>query len=420
MKKKPTALFRWLVLVVISLAMFGNYYLYDSVAPVASLLKSQLGFTQTDIGQLNMYYSIAAIIALVFGGAFIDKYGTRISILVFGSFCSLAGLVTMLSDDMMVMLTGRLILGLGAEPLIVGITVAVAKWFKGKEIAFAMGVNLMIARSGSLFANKAPAWFPEVFDHWQSALQFAAIIGLFCGGAALIYFFQEGYGKRKYTLGEGGDTDKLSFKGFFNYNGSYWLIVLLCLTFYSAIFPFYSTFSFLFFEEFKGLSTADAGGLLAFLPISSMFATPLIGLLVDFKGRRASLMALGSVLLMPVFLLIAYTSVNLIIPVAMLGIAFSLIPAIMWPSVAFVVEEKKLGKAYAFMTLLQQAGVAGMNWLLGWLNESNAASADNPLGYIPMVWALSTLGILALIFSLWLRKIETGPRSHGLEKSTIK
>jgi MFS family permease len=420
MKKKPTALFRWLVLVVISLAMFGNYYLYDSVAPVASLLKSQLGFTQTDIGQLNMYYSIAAIAALVFGGAFIDKYGTRISILVFGSVCSLAGMVTMLSDNMMVMLTGRLILGLGAEPLIVGITVAVAKWFKGKEIAFAMGVNLMIARSGSLFANKAPAWFPELFDHWQSALRFAAVIGLFCGVAALVYFFQEGYGKRKYALGEGGDIDKLSFKGFFNYNGSYWLIVMLCLTFYSAIFPFYSTFSFLFFEEFKGLSTAAAGGLLAFLPISSMFATPLIGLLVDFKGRRASLMTLGSVLLMPVFLLIAYTSVNLIIPVAMLGVAFSLIPAIMWPSVAFVVEEKKLGKAYAFMTLLQQAGVAGMNWFLGWLNESNAASANNPLGYIPMVWALSALGILALVFSLWLRKVETGPRSHGLEKSTIK
>lgn len=419
MKKKPTALFRWLVLVVISLGMFGNYYLYDSIAPVASLLKSQVGLSQSDIGQLNMYYSIAAIVALVFGGAFIDKFGTRLAILIFGGLCSLAGIVTMLSDNVVVMLTGRLVLGLGAEPLIVAITVAVAKWFKGKEIAFAMGVNLMIARSGSLFANKAPAWFPEIFEHWQSALKLAAVVGLLCGLAALIYFFQEGYGKKKYSLGEGGETDKLSFKGFFSYNRSYWLIVLLCFTFYSAIFPFYSTFSFLFFEEFKGLSAADAGGLLAFLPISSMFATPLIGLLVDFKGKRATLMTLGSFLLMPVFLLIAYTSVNLIIPVAMLGIAFSLIPAIMWPSVAFVVEEKKLGKAYAFMTLLQQAGVAAMNGFLGWLNENSGASVDNPLGYMPMVWTLSTLGILALVFSLWLRKIETGPKAHGLEKSSI-
>ena len=126
-------------------------------------------------------------------------------------------------------------------------------------------------------------------------------------------------------------------------------------------------------------------------------------------------MSIGSILIMPVFLILAYTSLNLKIPVIMLGLAFSLIPAIMWPSVAYVVKENKLGKAYALMTLLQQGGVAGLNWTLGFLNDSSGASALNPQGYLPMIWTLSILGIFGLIFSIWLRKIERSPKGHGLE-----
>ena len=180
------------------------------------------------------------------------------------------------------MLIGRILLGFGAEPLVVAVTVAIAKWFKGKEIAFAMGINLMIARSGSLFANKVPSLFEDVFKSWKGPLEVAALIGLLCVVAGIIYFFQEDYGRKKYHLGKGGDTDKLSIKGFFSYSKSFWLIVLLCFTFYSAIFPFYSTFSFLYFQEFHGLERSAAGDLLSFLPIAAMFATPLIGLLIDF------------------------------------------------------------------------------------------------------------------------------------------
>lgn len=407
--------FRWLALIIMSLAMFGNYYLYDSIAPVADLLISDLNFSQANIGTLNMVYSIAAIGALLFGGIFIDKYGTRVSILLFGSICAIAGICTMITPNFYIMLLGRTLLGLGAEPLIVAITVAIAKWFKGKEIAFAMGINLMIARAGSFFANKTPSIFSEFFMTWEKPLQLAALIGLLCVIAGLVYYFLEGYGKKRYTLGKGGETDKLSIKGFFAYNKSYWLVVLLCFTFYSAVFPFYSTFSFLYFSEFHGLERSVAGNLLAFLPITTMFATPLIGLLVDFIGKRASLMSFGAILIMPVFLIMSFTSVDLHVSVAMLGLAFSLIPAIMWPSVAYVVKENKLGKAYAFMTLLQQAGVAGFNWLLGYLNDSSGASSDNPQGYIPMIWVLSILGILGLVFSIWLRKIERGPNARGLE-----
>ncbi len=144
---------RWIALIVASIAMFGNYYLYDSVSYVADLLKGSLGYTDTNIGQLYSFYSIAAIGILFFSGVFIDRFGTRISILIFGIICAIAGIVTAVATDLFTMLSGRFLLGLGAEPLIVAITVALAKWFKGKELGFALGINLFIARLGSIVAD---------------------------------------------------------------------------------------------------------------------------------------------------------------------------------------------------------------------------------------------------------------------------
>ncbi len=406
---------RWTALLFASLAMFGNYYLYDSIAPIADLLSSELGFTDGMIGNLNSYYSWASILALIFGGIFIDKFGTRISILIFGSICTVAGIVTMLDGNIILMLLGRTLLGLGAELLIVAITVAIAKWFKSKALGFAMGINLFIARGGSWFADKSPNFFEGHYTSWQPPLIIAAIIGVLCVLGGLIYFFLEKYANQKYKLTKAEETDKLSFKGLFTYSKSFWAIVLLCVTFYSAVFPF-RTFAIKFFQHYFDISRSEAGDLLSFLPMASMTATPLIGLLVDFVGKRSSFMLLGSIIMMPVFLLMAYSNIQLLIPVSLLGIAFSLIPAIMWPSVAYVVDVKVLGSAYALMTLIQQLGVGGMNKLLGKLNDISGASASTPEGYQPMIWALSVLSILAFGFSIWLRSLESGPNAHGLEK----
>jgi MFS family permease len=154
------------------------------------------------------------------------------------------------------------------------------------------------------------------------------------------------------------------------------------------------------------------------LPFAAMFATPLFGLLVDKIGKRALFMAFGSFLLMPVYVIMAYHLTPLWVPIAMMGVAFSLIPAVMWPSVAYIVEERRLGTAYAVMTLIQQIGVAGMNWLIGRTNDAFQASAANPLGYAPGMWIFSGLGFLALIFAILLRRQETGPDAHGLETIT--
>ena len=127
-----------------------------------------------------------------------------------------------------------------------------------------------------------------------------------------------------------------------------------------------------------------------------MIMTPLFGLWVDRVGKRSLFMMVGSVMLVPVYLMMAYTSVPLVVPMAIMGIAFSLVPAVMWPSVAYIVEERRLGTAYSVMTLIQQIGVAGMNWLIGRTNDTFGASADNPMGHAPGMWIFSVLGFLAL------------------------
>ncbi len=414
-RNEPSPFYRWVVLFFISLAMFGNYYVYDSIAPIADLLKSQLGFSDEQIGSLYSVYSIAAIIVLLIGGYVIDKFGTKISTFVFAVLCTIAAILTMVSPQIEIMMAGRVLLGLGAEPLIVAITTALAKWFKGKELGFAFGINLMIARLGSVAADNSPSWASDYFTDWQSPLFLAVIISLTCIIGAVVYWVMESKAEKKYSLGSAGQTDKLDIKQLYKFNLSFWLIVGLCITFYSAIFPF-RTFAIKFFMEAHGASREMAGFLNSILPTSAIIATPLFGLLVDKVGNRALFMAFGSLLLVPVYLLMAYTDISLYVPIIMMGVAFSLIPAVMWPSVAYIIEEKRLGTAYSLMTLIQQIGLAGMNWLIGKSNDIGGASADNPEGYNIGLWIFSILGFLGLIFSYYLRKIEKGPRGHGLEQ----
>jgi MFS family permease len=154
------------------------------------------------------------------------------------------------------------------------------------------------------------------------------------------------------------------------------------------------------------------------LTLFAMFATPLFGLAVDRIGKRAVLMMFGSMLLIPVYLMMAYTRVNLYVPMAMMGVAFSLIPAVMWPSVAYIVEQAKLGTAYGLMTMIQNIGLFGFNLLIGWANDYGNASAANPAGYHLGMWIFSILGFLGVFFAFLLRQRENGPHGHGLETIT--
>jgi MFS family permease len=415
-KKEPSAFSRWVVLLFLSIAMFGNYYVYDSISLVADQLKSQLNFSDLDIGQLYSYYSIAAIIVLIFGGILVDKWGTKKSAIVFAIICTIAGFMTAFGSSLYVMLAGRFLLGVGSEPMIVAVTVAIAKWFKGKQLSFALGVNLFLARAGTYAVDNSPSIFPGAYSGgYQGPLFIAAVIGILSFGGIIIYAMLEHRGEKIYTLGEGTSTDKLNVKDFFKFNKSFWYITLLCVTFYSAIFPF-RAFAVKFFMESHHVTREVAGSLISWLPLAAMIATPLIGLLVDYIGKRALLMTFGSILLLPVYLIMGYTQISLYFPVIMMGVAFSLIPAVMWPAVAYIVEEKRLGSAYALMTLIQQIGMALFPIVVGVANDYEGASATNPVGYHLGMWVFSILGVLGLIFAYLLRKSETGPNGHGLEE----
>jgi MFS family permease len=402
----PPASYRWIVLAFVSLSMMANYYVFDALNPVGPFLEEQLGFTQAQIGLLDSAYNIAALLVLLAGGIIIDRAGTKRAMVGFGVVTALGGLLIAWSPGgHSGMLAGRFVLGLGAEPLIVAITTVLAKWFKGKELAFAMGLNLTLGRLGSVAADNSRNFAGGLFTGWQPPLVFAAVIGGICIVAGVIYAVLERNAEQRYALGRAGESDKLVLADLLKFGRAYWWSVGLCVTFYSAVFPF-RRFANIFFTDARGVSPETAAWLNGLLPLTAMVATPLFGLLADRIGKRALLMAIGSVLFMPTFWLLAHTTLPIYIPVAMLGVAFSLVPAVMWPNVAYIVEEQRLGTGLALMTLCQQIGWASMAWGLGHLNDAAGASAANPAGYQPGMWLLSGLSVLGLFFAAMLWRHE--------------
>ena len=440
-RPEPSRLYRWMVLLFVAVAIGGNYYIYDSINPLERIFIDKLGFSATAFGWLNSSYSVAAVATLLIGGIVIDRIGTKKAMTVFAAICLLGAVLTAARGRPGVMIAGRTVLGLGAESMIVTATTVLAKWFKGKELSFAFGINLTISRLASVAADNSPTWANRAFypqgpngePSWQGPLLIAvgaAVLAVVC---SIVYWILESRAEARYKLGQAGSIDKLEFGQIFRFNPSYWFVVGLCFTFYSAIFPF-RTFAIDFFtnkilaahggvtasEALRVLAHERAGFFNSLLPLSAMIATPLFGLLADKIGKRAFLMIFGSILLIPVYLLMGYTNISLYVPVCMMGIAFSLIPAVMWPSVAYIVDQNRLGTAYALMTLIQQIGFFILNLLIGKANDYTHAGLDNPGGYGLGMWIFSILGFVGLAFAILLRVRETGPHGHGLETITAK
>src|SRR5258707_7236494 len=183
----PSRAYRWMVLVVIALAMFGNYYVYDCIAPIADLLAKQLGFSDSNIGLLQAIYSIPNVIMVLIGGYVVDRIGTRKALLIFGTICLIGAIVTALSGKLTVMATGRLIFGLGAESLIVAVTTAVAKWFRGKELSFAFRIQLMISRLGTLLAQNSPHLAKGAYCNWRFPLLISIAFRSVCLDCPIAY-----------------------------------------------------------------------------------------------------------------------------------------------------------------------------------------------------------------------------------------
>lgn len=439
-KLQPGALMRWTILLFISLAMFGNYYIYDSISPLADVLKDQLNFSDSNIGLLNAVYSLPNVIMVLIGGIIIDRIGTRKSVFIFTLLVFLGSVITALHGSLFMMAAGRLVFGLGAESMIVAITTIVARWFKGKELSFAFGLNLTVARLGSFLALNSPTWGKGLYEYWQTPLWITVAAGLSAVVFILIYYMLDVYAAKRYALPKEGEQDKIELKEIFRFGTSFWFITALCVTFYSAMFPF-QTFAIKYFQEAHGTTREVGGNLSSILTLAAMIFTPLFGLLSDRIGKRPYLMMFGSLLIVPVYLIMAYKidlasplglhgaipihfdffdihseiPAYLIIPMSMMGIAFSLIPAVMWPSVALVVDNSKLGTAYGLMTMIQNIGLFAFNLIIGFANDISLASPENPEGYNLGMWIFSILGFLGLLFAFMLKKNEAKLGEKRLE-----
>lgn len=438
-RPQPSRRYRWIVLLFVSMAMGSSHYIYDSINPLEGVFSQRLGFSATTFGWLNSAYSVTAILTLLIGGIIIDRLGTKKAITAFALICLLGATLTAARGLPGTMVAGRAVLGLGGESIIVAATTVLAKWFKGKELSFAFGIKITISRLASVAADNSPTWANKVFypngpagdPSWQGPLLLAVGAGVLSVLCAGIYWALETRAEERYEPAKTGLPENIDISQILRFNRSYWFVVGLCFTFYSAIFPF-RTFAIGFLtnkilaahggisasETMRVLAHQRAGMFNSLLPLSAMVATPLIGLLSDRIGKRAFFMMFASILLMPVYLLMGYTNVSLFIPLCMMGVAFSTIPAVMWPSVAYIVDPKRLGTAYALMTLIEQIGFFVLNLLIGKANDSAHAGLQNLAGYRPGMLVFSLLGFVGLAFAILLRLRETGPYGHGLETIT--
>lgn len=441
---------RWLVLVLISLTMFANYYFYDALSPLKSLLQTRLGWQSSDYGFFVSAYSIPNVFfaMAVIGGIILDKLGIRITgfmfivFMVLGSALTAYGATDLYANGgpgyhfmdsflpsypptLKMMSLGFFLFGLGAETSIVVFTKAIVKWFKGKELALALGLNVSFGRLGMAFAMFVSPQIVEKASNWYMAIWFGTmllLIGLLSFLVYLVYDFKLDK-QIKYKLSQ-DDAEKFSFSdlGKLLTNRSFIYIALLCVTFYSAVFPFVKFAPDLLSNKF-GMDTALAGWITSILPFGTILFTPLFGYYTDTRGKSATLMIYGSILLVIVHLLFALTTITPYVPMFMLGVAFSLIPAAMWPSVSKIVPENRLGTAYGLMFSIQNIGLWAFPNLIGKvLDISNPnvtpetlAAGTERYDYTNPVLMLTLLGVLGVVFAFLLKK-DDKVSGFGLEQ----
>lgn len=402
--------YKWLVLALCAVAISGNYYAFDSLAPVAGLLRGERGLSQSQIGLLNAVTGLPNIPLSLVGGVLIDRFCASRTAVAMAALAFAGALLTAAGEPFEVMLLGRLLFGTGQETLLIALLAGIASWFEARSAALAMSLLFSLARVGSYMADISPNWAPGLYARgWQPPLWLAAgLTGVSLAGA-LAYRALDARRGRAAAGGAHGWTFHLT-----GFDRSFWYILALNVLFASVFFPFRSTFAIVYFQDAKGLTLAQAGLVNSWVFFTAIFATPVFGLIADRFGQRAMLLTLGAGLMPLTFLTLGATHWSLWISTAMMGLSFSVVPAVIWPATAMLVEPRRLGTAYGLINVLQSAGLAACNLAAGWLNDVGHAGPQNPAGYAPMLWLfglLATLGFAATA-ALWAR--ESGPHGHGL------
>jgi MFS family permease len=414
--------YRFTILMFISLIVLGSYFAYDSIGALAPTLIDALHLNRSTIGNLYTAYSVAAILIVFFGGMLYDKLGPRRASLLFCSLVLVGAVIVAFAHSTWELFAGRLIFGAGSESLIVVQSAIISRWFKGKEMALAFGIALTISRVGTLFSFNTEQLISDYFGSYRIALWAAAGFCLFSVLCNLVYIAMDSYGEKVLALPKPDAGDRIVFSDIKKFNSSFWFVVLLCVTFYSAIFPFTalatdmfhdkwgiplvseSTGSFLvqIFGNFLHMFST-APGMTSIIIFASMVFAPFAGDLIDRIGKRATLMVVGSLILIPAHLIMGIAHWNPIPSMVALGAAFVLVPAAMWPSVPLVVEEKRVGTAFGLMTAIQNLGLGLFPFLNGKLRDVTGT-------YTATQVMFAGLGVVGLIFALLLLRSD---RRHG-------
>lgn len=439
---------RWTALGILSFTMFAGYLFNEIVSPMKPMIDRIYGWDGSDFGMFFSAYGWFNVffVMLVIVGVLLDKLGIRFStitsviIMIAGAslkyfaFKTDFGGATIAGFDaqLMVASLGYALFGVGVEYAGITVSKSVVKWFKGKEIALAMGMQVAIARLGSFVPLAFGAKIASMTSIPTTILfgVLFLIIGFF---GFLVYNVMDRKLEKQTKIADGGSAEdqfQLKDLGIILKNRGFWLIAVLCVLFYSAVFPFYKYGPDLMVNKFH-VSEQWAGIIPSLVPFGTIFLTPLFGSIYDRKGKGASIMILGALILVFVhfiYYLPGITSVTLAFANAiLLGIGFSLVPSAMWPSVPKIIPDKQLGSAYALIFWIQNFGLWGIPLLIGIVLEktnpgvAEAIKAGEQVNYnYETTWFIFVaLTILAVLVAFWL-KAEDKRKGYGLEKPNIE
>lgn len=448
---------RWVALGVVAFTMLTGYYLTDVIAPLKGLLEGKLGWDSSDFGFFNSAYGWfnVFLLMLIIGGIILDKMGVRFTglmaatVMVSGTALKFWAVSTTSLDGHMwhilwfdvkaqvfMAALGFAIFAVGVE--VAGITVSkiIVKWFKGKELALAMGLEMATARLGTALALSTSVPIARAFGVINVSRPILVCLIMLCIGliSYIVYCFMDKKLEESDNLSDEPASDEEAFRLRdilkIITNRGWWYIAILCVLFYSAVFPFLKYASDLMVNKF-GVDESLSGSIPGLLPFGTILLTPFFGSLYDRKGKGATIMIIGSVLLILVHALFSVPFLNnwifSIILIMVLGVGFSLVPSAMWPSVPKIIPENQLGTAYALIFWVQNWGLMGVPALIGWVLEKYCITGQvvrdgltvNTYNYTLPMMIFTGFGLLALVFALLL-KIEDRKKGYGLELPNIK
>ena len=451
---RDSAAARWTALIIVSFTMMCGYFVTDVMAPLEDLLTKSvaeggLGWTGTQYGLFTGAYGWfnVFLFMLILGGIILDKMGVRFTglgaclTMFIGALIKFYAISPMFptggeifgqSTQVLMAGFGFAVFGVGVE--IAGITVSkiIVKWFTGYEIALALGIQVALARIGTAAALACSLPIARHFHNLSAPVLFGASLLLIGTLSFLVYNVMDrkldaSEAAEERHVGEPADEEgfKLSDIKFILSNKGFWLIAILCVLFYSGVFPFLKFATKLMINKY-GVNPEVAGFIPALLPFGTILLTPVFGSLYDRIGKGATLMLIGSVMLTLVHLCFALPILNVawfaIIVMLILGVAFSLVPSAMWPSVPKIIPQKFLGTAYSLIFYIQNIGLMCVPMLIGWVIETYAKTIlpDGTEAYdytIPMT-IFTIFGIAAILVSLLLKVINK-KEGYGLEEANM-